>query len=335
MNPKILRSISSLDGWKGRWSQLSGLSQERLDRIEETVRVQSVAASCRLSGIRVSDSEVAGLLRNEAGPLSDADDIRGYDAALGFEFPDTTSLFDASTLRRFHAILNGSTEQSPWRSQAFHREVFDADGHAVGRVFPTLPPHLIESEVEQLLTWLELELRSREQHPTLVIGAFILGILAASPFEGRNARLTRALVSHLLVRAGYDYLRYASLEAQIEANRGRHHDALDRSQNGFWTGNADLEPWLEVFLDLLDAQRERVETKIGLEREAQDFPPLQRAILETVREHGTVDAGLLLKATGANRNTLKDNVRRLVDRGVLEKTGQRRGTRYRMNTRPL
>ena len=54
-----------------------------------------------------------------------------------------------------------------------------------------------------------------------------------------------------------------------------------------------------------------------------------------MREHGTVDAGLLLKATGANRNTLKDNVRRLVTQGVLEKTGERRTTRYRLASRHL
>ena len=49
-----------------------------------------------------------------------------------------------------------------------------------------------------------------------------------------------------------------------------------------------------------------------------------------MREHGSVDAALLLKATGANRNTLKDNLRRMVQKGLLDKTGQRRGTRYQL-----
>ena len=52
--------------------------------------------------------------------------------------------------------------------------------------------------------------------------------------------------------------------------------------------------------------------------------------METVRRHGTAEAGLLLRTTGANRNTLKDNLRRLVQAGVLEKMGERRGTRYRI-----
>jgi hypothetical protein len=37
-----------------------------------------------------------------------------------------------------------------------------------------------------------------------------------------------------------------------------------------------------------------------------------------------------MSCTGANRNTLKDNLRRLVERGMLERMGSRRGTRYRL-----
>jgi Fic family protein len=124
--------------------------------------------------------------------------------------------------------------------------------------------------------------------------------------------------------------RYASVESQIEDLRETYNDTFGQAQTGFWMGEANLEPWLVFVLEVLERQRGRVEAKAELEREAVAYPPLQRAILETVYEHGDVDAGLLLKATGANRNTLKDNLRRLVERGVLEKTGQRRGTRYRL-----
>ena len=61
-----------------------------------------------------------------------------------------------------------------------------------------------------------------------------------------------------------------------------------------------------------------------------ELSPLQRAILDAVREHGTVAASLLMVATGANRNTLKDNLRRLVDRGLIERLGERRGSIYRL-----
>ncbi len=181
------------------------------------------------------------------------------------------------------------------------------------------------------MSWVECELRSREQHPVLVIGAFVLCFLSISPYQRANGRMARLLGNLLLRRAGYSAIPYASLEKQMEERRDEHDGAILRSQTGLWTEQADLTPWLNLFLEVLDRHRESVEAKIALERQVHDYPPLQRAILETVREHGNVGAALLLKATGANRNTLKDNLRRLVQRGVLEKTGLRRGTRYRLS----
>jgi Fic family protein len=125
-------------------------------------------------------------------------------------------------------------------------------------------------------------------------------------------------------------LPYASLDAQMEALRPDYWDAVSRSQTHLWTEEADLEPWLVFFLEVLGRHRSDVEARIAAELRVQDLPPLQRAILEAVQAHGSVDAALLLRETGANRNTLKDNLRRLVRGGVIEKIGERRATRYRM-----
>ena len=156
-----------------------------------------------------------------------------------------------------------------------------------------------------------------------------------SPFEYGNGRTIRAQIDLLLRRAGYEYVPYASLESQMEQLRDVYYGALDQSQSGIWSGTADFKPWLDYFMTLLDRHRERVDAKIALESGSRSMTPLQQAIVETVREHGTVDAGLLMQATGANRNTLKDNVRRLVTKGLLEKTGERRATRYRLAAQDL
>ncbi|HKQ63173.1 MAG TPA: hypothetical protein VJS92_17935 [Candidatus Polarisedimenticolaceae bacterium] len=301
--------------------------------MREATRIQSAASSSRLGGIRVSDAEVAGLLRNEAVPLRDTPEILGYAAALEEELP-VGRLLETSDLRRLNALLlhgpSATLEPTPWRQAPLEREAFDAHGHAMGRVFSTLPPHLVEEKTEQLVSWLEIELRSGDRHPILVIATFSLALLGASPFERGSGRISRLLLGLLLRRAGYAYLPYASIERQFEEAREAYYDAFDHSNGRLWNGDGDLEPWLRFVLDCLLRQRQRVEVKVDLEREALNFPPLQQVILETVREHGTVDAGILLKATGANRNTLKDNLRKLVDRGILERTGERRGSRYRL-----
>lgn len=330
-----LTILTRLDRSQGAWSAGRGVSQAGLNRLAEAARVQSVAASCRLAGVRVSDVEVAGMLRGDSVPLRDAGDVLGYAAALDQTLPGRERLLVAEDLCRLHALMMGGDPTAPpstWRHSALVREAFDGEGKATGRIFSTLPPRMVREKVDELMTWLEFELRTADQHPVLVIGAFLVLLLAVSPFERGNGRLTRLLGVLLLRRAGYDHLRYASLESRFEELREGYHQAFDQAQAWIWTAEANLTPWLSFFLGTLDRQRERVEARIELERKVEDYPPLQRAILETVRDHGSVNAALLLLATGANRNTLKDNVRRLVERGVLEKTGDRRGTRYRIAT---
>jgi len=300
--------------------------------LREAARIQSVAASCRLTGIHVTDHDVAGLLRDSSMALPDSEAVLGYAAAMELPLPVSGTLLNSDDLRRINALILGKDgEAEPhWRVEQLHREAFDSDGKVLGWVFPTLPPHLIEEKIEDLLTWLEFELLQGDQHPALVIAAFTLAFLAISPFERGNGRTARLLIGHLLQRVGYSHIPYASLESRIENGRQAYLESLMQARARLWSGEADLEPWLLFFLEMLDSHRERLETKLALERQAHSFPPLQREILETVREHGSVDAALLLEATGANRNTLKDNLRRLVRRGVLEKSGQRRGTRYQL-----
>ena len=333
VSPRILKAVSRLDRLRGSWSATQAISSDRLSRIEEAARVQSVGASCRLAGIRLSDVEVAALLEGRGLTLRDSDQIRGYASAMTRPFPGEGEMLTCETLRRLHAVLVGANADSisPWRESASHREAFDDEGRATGRIFSTLPPRWISGKLEDLMTWFELELRSGEHHPVLVIATLILGLLAASPFDFGNGRLSRVLIGHLMRRAGYGYMPYASVEAQMEELRDTYFEAFGHSQTRLWTGDARLEPWLEFFLQVLARHQQRVETKVRLEQASLAFPPLQQSIIEAVREHGTVDAALLLKATGANRNTLKDNLRRLVERGVLEKSGQRRGTRYRIS----
>lgn len=339
VSQETLTGVARLDRFQGRWSAEQHLPHERLVSLREATAIQSTGASCRLAGIRVTDAEVADLLRGGVVLLREAGEIRGYAVALAHSPAGSNGVLDTLALRRLHAVALGAPSiddhdplPSDWRQRPLYPEAFDAQGRATGQVFSTLPPHLVEEKTDELLTWLELELRSGEQHPVLVVGAFVLGFLAASPFDRGNGRLARLLTSQLLRRAGYSYLPYASIESQMEGLRESYYTAVSLAQTRLWTDEANPAPWLDFFLQVLDRHRARVEAKLQLERQAWDYPPLQRLILETVRDHGNVDASLLIKATGASRNTLKDNLRRLVVQGVLEKTGQRRGTRYRLTT---
>ena len=100
-----------------------------------------------------------------------------------------------------------------------------------------------------------------------------------------------------------------------------------------WDDRAgDLEQRLGIWLDQLvrlllhaGAQAEEFwrRTQVVASRSA-----LQEAILTLAHRDGRVTAGEVLRETGANRNTVKDNLARLVRSGLLRRQGAKRGTVY-------
>jgi Fic family protein len=333
LTKETLAGISRIDQHRALWSAGSPVSNSRLSELAEITVTHSTAAASRLAGLRVSDDEVGAILSRDTVCNSDERQVKGYANALRTPFAPPTRRLRPGDFAMLHtlSVEDPLAERSGvWRTRPLVREAFDASGRATGRVFSTLPPRQIEPRLQALTVWLERELRDPTRHPIPSIAAFSLGLLAASPFEKGNGRLTFLAMGHLLRRAGYPHIPYASLEARIEDARDEFQASFGSAQTRFWSGDATLEPWIEFFVKTLDRHREKVDIKIALEQRTHTLPPLQQAIIETVREHGTVGAGLLLQATGANRNTLKDNLRRMVDHGVLEKHGERRGTLYRL-----
>ena len=73
-------------------------------------------------------------------------------------------------------------------------------------------------------------------HRLLIIAVFNVIFLTIHPFQDGNGRLTRILTTLMLLRAGYDYVSYASLECIVEENKELYYKALRRSQvtlNGY------------------------------------------------------------------------------------------------------
>ena len=133
----------------------------------------------------------------------------------------------------------------------------------------------------------------------------------------------------MLLRAGYAYVPYSSLESVIEQSKEAYYLALRQTQATMRSQSTDWQPWLMYFLRALQQQKNRLETKIEYERVILgDLPDLSVRILELVGEHGRVTISEAARATGVSRNTIKDHVKRLVGRGHLTRHGAGRGTWY-------
>jgi hypothetical protein len=335
VNPEILKVISKIDQFRSIWAGGTTVSPDHLARMRQACRVSSVGASCRIAGIRATEPDVAAVLAGLPSQVPQRAELVGYAAAMDRSFPASSPIVTLDELAALNSVVLGKPGNPPppsvLRETPLHLEVFDDEGRAMGRVLQTLPPRLLQDKIEDLVSWLELELRGGDQHPLLVAGTFFIYFSSISPFERGNGRTARVILPHLIRRAGYAFVDYASLERVFDELRFAYYDAIDGAETKIWTDEADISPWISFFIESLHALTTRLQAKLDLESRARELPPLQRAILDAIRENGTGAAALLMAKTGANRNTLKDNLRRLVDRGLLERSGSKRGTVYRVS----
>jgi len=186
--------------------------------------------------------------------------------------------------------------------------------------------------MQEAAVWFEQTRQTGQPHPLLAIGIFVVVFLAIHPFQDGNGRLSRILTTLALLRAGYAYVPYSSLESAIEQNKESYYLALRQTQATVRADSPDWQPWILFFLRALQQQTKRLASKIERERIVlSSLPELSVRILDQARQHGRVSIGDMVKLTGTSRNTLKQHFRALVEKRHLVMQGKGRGVWYSLH----
>jgi len=207
-------------------------------------------------------------------------------------------------------------------------EAFNEKGKSIGVIFETSSPFDTPRLMEELVNWTRQELEKNEHHPLLVSAVFVVRFLAIHPFQDGNGRLARVLTNLLLLRSGYSYVPYSSLERVIEENREQYYRSLRRAQLTLDKDESHLIEWLRFFLLCLVRQKDSLAKKVERERLMRSLSALDEQLLQLAREHGRLSLTDALNLTRANRNTLKLHLRQLVQAGRLQLLGRGRSSWY-------
>jgi Fic family protein len=183
----------------------------------------------------------------------------------------------------------------------------------------------------ELVAWLNEARDLARLHPLLIVAVATVVFLEIHPFQDGNGRLSRVLTTLLLLKAGYAYVPYSSLESVIEQNKEGYYLALRQTQKTIHDDAPDWQPWLGFFLSALRQHARRLEAKIEKEKiTLAAMPDLALKILDHARDHGRVTIGEMVALTGASRNTLKEHFRSLVGKNMLLLQGGGRSTWYQL-----
>ncbi|MDQ3633795.1 MAG: Fic family protein [Acidobacteriota bacterium] len=337
---EILRLISEIDEFKGKWTALRNLSPERLSALRRVATIESVGSSTRIEGVKLNDREVETLLaglKEYSFRSRDEEEVAGYAEAMGLIFESWREIdLTENHIEQIHSVLlkfssKDVSHRGKYKKFPNNVVAFDENGREIGVVFETATPFDTSREMEHLLRWTNDAIKKEKIHRLLIVAVFVVCFLAIHPFQDGNGRISRVLTTLLLMRFGYEYVPYSSLESVIEDNKDLYYKALRQTQKTLSTKDTDWGKWCLFFLKCLKKQKDKLTAK--LEREkiiAQDLPKLSEDILGLLREHGKLGISEIETLTGGNKNTLKVRLRELVKANFIEQNGQGRATFYNL-----
>lgn len=331
---EILLRISRIDRFRGWWEGQSRLPPSLLGRLKKRVVgtsagvIVSPGGALRGRPIRVPGSSPTGR-GNTPSPRQ-----AGYAALLRSVFDGHREMtFGEELILRFHADL---LRYSPAdRSHRGKYRTLPVGPSPRGTLRPESPalrpadPARAAAEMGNLIRWTAENLDSRTYHPLLVIPSFLLELLAIRPFASGNGRISRILANFLLLRCGYDYIPYRSLEQAIADRRTEYLLSLRRSQALRNVPRPDISAWLRIFLEVLEAQAVELRNLVSGSPGFDLLSANQLSVLELLERTREVSTGVVSRELGIPRDTAKQVLGRLVELSLVKRTGAGRATRYR------
>jgi Fic family protein len=342
-NMQILRLIAEIDVFKGLWSALSNISADRLLALKHVATIESIGSSTRIEGALLSDKEIEALLsglKPKSLRSRDEQEVAGYAELMETIFSNWQNIpLTENHIKQLHSILlkychKDEKHRGNYKTALNHVEAFGPDGKSLGIIFKTASPFDTPFRMTELITWTDESLQANVIHPLLIIAVFAVVFLAIHPFKDGNGRLSRALTTLLLLKSGYTYAPYSSLESIIEHNKEGYYLALRRTQSTLDNKETDWLSWILFFLQCLQKQRENLERKIAQEHLlARDMPALSARIIELTRDRGQIKIAEIEKLTKESRSTIKLRLNELIAQGKISRHGRGPATWYTLAQR--
>lgn len=339
-NSELVRLIGELDHFRGTWRKLQEIRAERLMQLRQVTTIESTGSSTRIEGVELTDAEVArvlGGIRSDSFRARDEAEVRGYAELLTLIYESHEGIgLTENGIKQLHRILlahSAKDERHRGEYKKLPNDVVRArEGVVEEVVFRTATPFETLQLMPRLVEVTNAALAERALHPLVVIARFVVDFLAIHPFQDGNGRLARALTTLLLLRAGYDYVPYASLERVIEDNKAQYYVALRDSQLAMRESPADFGAWLFFFLRAMKAQQESLASKLQVEKAMIELSDVQQRIADLIAARVRATGPEVAAALGLTPRTARYHLDVLRSRGIVAAHGKKRGSFYTMSS---
>ncbi len=340
-NQQILKQIAFIDSFKGKWKGLEIKESIYLKELKQIATIESIGSSTRIEGATLTDDEVKNLINSvkiTSFKTRDEQEVFGYYEALNLILDS----FDAIDIKENHihhlhkSLLVTSKKDESHRGnykQLSNKVVANYPGGEQKIIFNTTAPFLVQREMNILLTWTNQSFKADEIHPLIIIATFVYEFLSIHPYQDGNGRLSRLITTMLLLKNGYDFMQYASMEIEIEKRKKEYYRALMNGQQNRGTKEEIINDWLLFFLETLASTIRKLEERYEQIKDKKSYlNNRQKEIEQFIKENEPVKISDIITAlSDYTAYTIKKDVKYLLDEKLVKKLGKGRSTIYVVN----
>ncbi len=342
-NQEILKTIGFIDGFRGKWNQIGGKESRYLNELRQIATIESIASSTRIEGSKMSNEEVEDFVNSikiTSFKTRDEQEVFGYYDTLNLILDAFHSIdISENHIHQLHkTLLNKSKKDYRHRGKyktLSNKVVANYPDGSQKVIFNTTEIHLVQSEMKLIIEWTNNAIENEEIHPLIVIATFIYEFLSIHPYQDGNGRLSRLMTTLLLLKSGYDFVQYASVEFEIEKQKKEYYKALMAGQKNRYNKKEKIDKWIVFFLNTLKKTIQKLEQKYQEIKDKKSYLNLrQTKALSFIKENEPIKISDLTNSLNEfTPYILKKDIKYLVDEGLIKQVGKGRATIYIINER--
>lgn len=345
--PTVRAQSDAFRPWHAQDAEVDARSR-RIERLDHDLSFLQVGDESRALLRAALSYNAYGTVSIEGNPLS----LQDVESVLARgPTPDAMHVPDERAILNWAAFMEG-IERGPIPRrvadvEAMHMRLFEGvmtPARGLGRLkdrpnfigrrdgtilyVPTAPERTAQ-ELQAALDWYH----TAPDPPLVRAWLFHAEFEAIHPFLDGNGRLGRALMTLMVHHAGYPGVRHALVDYAINADRASYYEALRQAQRA----PDDLTAWLRYVSGVFESTYTDALARltVGLRADLNSRQALVAAWLMRVCKSGRRVAFGDVHAAfpHANRRTLQEDLRRLVEARFLDLRGVRRGATYGLAAR--
>jgi len=316
ISDQMLSLITKIEAERLYFSSLS-LENQIKENIQRVSLLKSSLFSARIEGnpLKISDFEFGAETEEEK-----KQEVFNIVEAISFIDKNIKEDITKDTILRLHSLVLKDVSPDAGRIRSEISAIFNQAGVAV---YMPPPPTQILKLLNNLLTYIN----SEEKFP--LITAFVAHLVFEKihPFLDGNGRVGRLLISAILKSKGWDFSFTVPFEEYLDEHKDEYYLHLDQ-------GLKNTNNYLEFMLEAFYRQIERIKDQINQEitKENNPFlPPRQEEILNIIKDQIIASFDMVRRRfIQVPERTLRYDLKKLLDRGLIEKSGETRGRYYRV-----